>query len=226
MSDKIDDVYIVLPIYNEDEVLEDVINELRFYFKNIIAINDGSTDNSRKIIEKYNDIILIDHPINAGQGLAISTGIKYVQLYSKAKAIVTFDADGQHSSKDARDFAIEILKCEEEVIFGSRFIDRDSNVPFIKKIALNLIAKISNFILGMTLTDAHNGMKALKTSCLNKINFEISGFGFESELVSIIAKNKIKYKELKTHTLYTAYSIKKGQKLLNGLRIIEDLLMR
>ena len=226
MSDKIEDVYIILPIYNEDEVLDNVLSELRFFFKNIIAINDGSTDNSRKIIEKYNDIVLIDHPINAGQGLAISTGIKYVQLYSKAKAIITFDADGQHSSKDARDFAIEILKCEEEVIFGSRFIDKVNNVPLIKKIVLNLIAKISNFILGMKLTDAHNGMKALKTSCLNKINFEISGFGFESELVSIIAKNKIKYKELKTHTLYTAYSIKKGQKLLNGLRIIEDLLMR
>lgn len=226
MSKLISDVFVVVPIFNEEQVLQKTLTDLKKYFKNIIAINDGSLDKSREIVEKIKNIILINHSINAGQGLAISTGIKYLKSDTNAKAIITFDADGQHSVKDAVKFAKEIMKCKEEIIFGSRFIDGRDSVPIVKKLALILATKFTNLILKMKLSDSHNGMKAIKTSCLDKINFEINGFGFESELVYIISKYNIKYKEMKTNTKYTKYSIKKGQRLSNGLKIIEDLLMR
>lgn len=226
MNKFINDVYIVVPVYNEEQVIEETLSNLKKKFKKIVVVNDGSTDGTKKIVEKFKNIILINHPLNSGQGLAISTGIKYVSQNTNAKAIITFDADGQHSVEDAVKFAKEILKCKEELVFGSRFLNGDDQVPVVKKFFLKLVTKISNLILKMNLTDAHNGMKAIKTSCFNKINFEISGFGFESELVSIISKQKIKYKELKTNTVYTHYSKKKGQRLTNGFKILEDLLMR
>ena len=77
---------------------------------------------------------------------------------------------------------------------------------------------------GVILTDAHNGMKAFKISAIKKINIELTGYAYESEIISEIARKKIKYKELPTDIKYTNYSIKKGQKLSSGLLILEDLL--
>ena len=167
MNKFINDVYIVVPVYNEEQVIEETLSNLKKRFKKIVVVNDGSTDGTKKIVEKFKNIILINHPLNSGQGLAISTGIKYVSQNTNAKAIITFDADGQHSVQDAVKFAKEILKCKEEIVFGSRFLNGDDQVPVVKKFFLKLVTKISNLILKMNLTDAHNGMNS--TSCFNKI---------------------------------------------------------
>ena len=74
------------------------------------------------------------------------------------------------------------------------------------------------------MTDAHNGLKAYKVSAIRKLKLRFSGYSYESELITEVAKKKISYKELSTNVKYTEYSLKKGQKLTNGLLIIEDLL--
>ena len=75
----------------------------------------------------------------------------------------------------------------------------------------------------MNLTDTHNGLKAYKKSALKDIDITIDGFAFESEIINIVSRKKISYKEMSTNTLYTDYSKNKGQKLRNGLVILEDL---
>ena len=77
---------------------------------------------------------------------------------------------------------------------------------------------------GVKLTDAHNGLKAYKISAIRKLKLQFSGYSYESELITEVAKKNISYKELSTNVKYTSYSIKKGQRLSNGLLIIEDLL--
>ena len=90
-------IYLIVPFYNEGNILIKVIKELQKYFTNIICIDDGS-DKKFKIKKKLG-IHLIQHPINLGQGAALQTGITFA-LEKKAKIIVTYDADGQHSCKD------------------------------------------------------------------------------------------------------------------------------
>jgi hypothetical protein len=87
-----------------------------------------------------------------------------------------------------------------------------------------LIAKITDLVTGVTLSDAHNGLKAYKVSTIKELELQFSSYSYESELITQVAKKKIEYKEMSTDIKYTSYSIKKGQKLLNGLLIIEDLL--
>ena len=169
------------------------------------------------------DVTLLNHSINLGQGAAISTGFKYIQNLMNAKAVVTFDADGQHSVEDAKTFAKEILSCDEEVIFGSRFIKNKANVPFLKKIALSIVVLFTNRFSRTKLSDAHNGLKAIKKDSLKKIDITIDGFGFESQIIHQVSKKNMTYKELPTNTIYTSYSKNKGQKLINGLIILEDL---
>ena len=77
---------------------------------------------------------------------------------------------------------------------------------------------------GVSLSDAHNGLKAFKVSALRNLELNFSAYSYESELITQVSKKKLKYKEMPTDIKYTDYSIKKGQKLSNGLLIIEDLL--
>lgn len=217
-----ENIYILIPVFNEERQIKKVIEELSKTFKNIIVINDGSTDKTEKILKTLN-VIHLKHSINLGQGAAISTGFKFIQKLKDAYAVVTFDADGQHSAKDAELFAKEILLCKEEIIFGSRFLDNKSNIPFIKKVVLSIVVMFTNILSKINLTDAHNGLKAFKTSCLNKLDIDIDGFGFESQIIHQASKKKITYKEMPTNTMYTTYSKKKGQRLINGLIILEDL---
>lgn len=218
----LDKVYILIPVFNEEKKIKGVVSDLSKYFVNIVAVNDGSTDSSRDILESL-DVTLLNHSINLGQGAAISTGFKYIQNLMNAKAVVTFDADGQHSVEDAKAFAKEILSCDEEVIFGSRFIKNKANIPFLKKIALSIVVLFTNRFSRTKLSDAHNGLKAIKKDSLKKIDITIDGFGFESQIIHQVSKKNMTYKELPTNTIYTSYSKNKGQKLINGLIILEDL---
>ena len=215
-------IFILIPIYNKEKKIKSVISELGQIFKNIVVVNDGSTDSTQEVLETL-DIILLNHSINLGQGAAISTGFKYIQKQEDALAVITFDADGQHSAEDAKSFSKEILQCKEEIIFGSRFIENKLNIPLVKRVVLSIVVFFTNKLSKVALSDAHNGLKAIKKSSLNKIDIDIDGFGFESQIIHQVSKKAIMYKEMPTNTIYTNYSKNKGQRLLNGLIILEDL---
>ena len=220
---KFKDIYVIVPAFNEQNVIKDIINNLLKNFSNVIVINDGSNDKTLEIINDL-DIKILNHEINLGVGAAVQTGFDYVSNIPGAKAVITFDADGQHLVDDAVAMAKEILICDEGIIFGTRFPKHSKNIPKVKRIVLKLIAKITDLVTGVTLSDAHNGLKAYKVSTIKELELQFSSYSYESELITQVAKKKIDYKEMSTDIKYTSYSIKKGQKLLNGLLIIEDLL--
>ena len=219
-----DNIYVVIPAFNEGAVLQKTISELKRNFKNVIVVNDGSDDKTREIMEN-SGIIPIHHPINMGQGASINSGFNFVKNIKSVEAVITFDADGQHASEDAVEFAKEIKNCNEEVIFGSRFLKHEKNIPFLKRFALKFVIKITNIMLGMKLTDTHNGLKAMKINAIKKIDIKIDNYAFESEMLTQVSKQNMSYKELPTNIIYTNYSKKKGQSLRNGLRIIESLIL-
>jgi len=217
-----DNIYILIPVFNEEKKIGEVIQSLENSFKNIIVVNDGSTDSTEEIVNKTN-AMQIKHIINLGQGAAISTGFRYIQNLKDAHAVITFDADGQHSVDDAIKFAHEIKKCDENIIFGSRFIENKINIPPLKRFVLSMVTLITNKLTGLNLTDSHNGLKAYKTNILKNFEITVNGFAFESQIIGIVGRNKISHKEMPTNTIYTDYSKKKGQKLRNGLIILEDI---
>ena len=109
------------------------------------------------------------------------------------------------------------------MIFGSRFINSKSNIPIIKRIVLSVVVLFTNLLSKVNLSDAHNGLKAIKKTALKKIEIDIDQYGYESQIINEVSKKGISYKEMPTNTIYTEYSKNKGQKLNNGLIILEDL---
>tara|TARA_Y100001968_G_scaffold284536_1_gene283929 strand:+ start:603 stop:1280 length:678 start_codon:yes stop_codon:yes gene_type:complete len=220
---KFKNIYILVPAFNESKVIRKTLEELLLEFCNVVVVNDGSTDNFNESTEGLN-ITVLNHEINLGVGAAVQTGFEYVCKKPSAHAVITFDADGQHSVHDAVSIAEEINKSSEGIIFGSRFIEHHNNIPFIKRIVLMIIAKITTFVTGVNLTDAHNGLKAYKVNAIKELELKFSGYSYESELIKEVSLKNISYKEISTDVKYTNYSISKGQKLSDGLLILEDLL--
>ncbi len=223
-TSKFEQIWILVPCFNESKVINQTISELSKYFQNILVVDDGSTDNTTNLLKSLNATVL-QHPINLGQGAAVSSGFEFISRTDNSKAVITFDADGQHSVNDAVTFANEILSSSEDIIFGSRFIHHEKNVPFIKRLVLKIVTKISNVILKMNLSDTHNGLKAIKIDALDKIKLKTSNYAFESELLAKVSKLGLSYRELPSDIIYTEYSKTKGQSLRNGMRILESLVV-
>ena len=220
---KYKDIYVIVPAYNEEKVIKEIISNLLKKFSNVIVVDDGSTDGTFNEIKDL-DVKILHHEINLGVGAAVHTGWEYVSMIDSAHAVITFDADGQHSVKDAESMAKEVMISDADIIFGTRFPKFARNIPLVKRIVLKIITKITYFMTGVSLSDAHNGLKAFKASALRNLELNFSAYSYESELITQVSKKKLKYTEMPTDIKYTNYSIKKGQKLSNGLLIIEDLL--
>jgi len=213
----------IIPSYNEWEVIKSTIkNILDNGYKNILVINDWSRDNSREILEKFWDkIIVLTHYKNRGQWAALETGFEYVRRYGDVEYVITFDADGQHSLSDLKEFE-KIMKEHKkiEVLLWSRFMWKKKVwVPLTRRIILKLWIIFTYFISNINLTDTHNGYRVIRKEALNKIKITQDWMTHASEIIDIISTKKIVYKEVPVHIIYTEYSMAKWQSSWNAISI-------
>ena len=217
-----DDTWLIVPCYNEGTVIFDVLSRARETFPNIVAVNDGSRDNSGAQIRAAG-AHLVDHPVNLGQGAAIQTGVEYARAQPGAEFFVTFDADGQHQVKDVVRM-IERLRTEPvDIIVGTRFAGQDnSQVPWIKRLVLKTVVMLSPRTKRLGLSDAHNGLRAFNRKVAEEMNIRMNGMSHASEIVTMIDKQGWRVDEEPVDILYTEYSMSKGQSLINGVNILAD----
>ena len=218
-------VCVIVPFYNEEEVIEKVLSELIASDYKVIAIDDGSTDRSHEIARKMN-CVLLKHPSNFGQGAALQTGISFARLNPKIEYFVTFDSDGQHQFSDIKYVLQPLLNDETDFVFGTRFQDDKTKFPFLKRIVLKAAIKYTQLSTGVSITDTHNGFRAFNKKAANKINLNFSGMTHASEFVEKAGQSGLRIKEVPVHILYTKYTKRKGQSLWNSINILTDLFLR
>ncbi|ATU05900.1 hypothetical protein BKN14_00010 [Candidatus Gracilibacteria bacterium HOT-871] len=214
---------ILIRAFNEAKVIAGVLEELiQNGYKNILVVNDGSTDETQSILEDFGEkIILVSHATNRGAGAALETGFEYLRRFGKIDYVITFDADGQHLVSDIKKFD---EKFDEDAklgaIFGSRFLEKSkTNVPFFRKVILHLGKIFTFFVSGIYLTDTHNGLRGFRFETIKKIHLKMDSMAYASELIEEIRKKKIKYAEVFVVIKYTDYSLGKGQSSLNAINI-------
>src|SRR5215203_5388038 len=126
------EIYIIIPVYNEAEVIAQTLHQLVQTAYNIVVVDDGSIDGSGEVIRQF-PVHYICHPVNLGQGAALQTGMDFARMRNAA-AVVHFDADGQHRVEDIQQLLLPVLNDQCDVVFGSRFLDKDDvEIPFSKK---------------------------------------------------------------------------------------------
>ncbi|MBC3194399.1 glycosyltransferase family 2 protein [Pseudonocardia sp. C8] len=216
--------WVVVPVYNEDTVIADVVAEIRTCFPNVVCVDDGSRDASADRIAGT-PAHLVRHPINLGQGASLQTGIDYA-LRRGAERIVTFDADGQHDVADAVRMVDIVRSGEADVALGSRFLAATEPVPPLKRLVLRSVAALSPASRKLNLTDAHNGLRVLSRPVVEQLRISMNGMAHASEIVAALARSSWRIVEVPVTIRYTEYSRSKGQSLFNGVNILFDLSVR
>lgn len=216
------DTYVIVPVYNEEQVIGEVISKLQAHFAHIICVDDGSSDGSVAEIAKTK-ATLLRHKRNRGQGAALRTGIQHALSKKGAKYFVTFDADGQHRVEDALKMLRFLKKGEADIVLGSRFVGSTEDMPFIKYMVLKAAIVFSNVTTGLKLTDTHNGLRAFNRDVATKLKLTCSGMAHASEIIYRVAENKFRYAELPVTITYSEYSKSKGQSVFNSFRILKEL---
>ncbi|WP_342714593.1 glycosyltransferase family 2 protein [Mycetocola miduiensis] len=214
-----------MPLYNEGQVVREVILQARAVFPNIVCVDDGSSDNSADEAAAAGAVV-VKHPINLGQGAALQTGLDYAMSDPSAEFFVTFDSDGQHGLDDALAMVTRLSEEPVDVIIGSRFLDGRTKPGRIKKVVLKLAVIFENVSTGVRLTDAHNGLRALNRRAVSVIRIEQNRMAHASEIVAKIGQNKLRYAEHPVHIIYTDYSRAKGQSVWNLVNILNDLIFK
>jgi len=216
------DLLILIRSYNEWKVLKSTIdNIIKAWYKNILLVDDWSKDNTEDIVKNYNNIVYVKHIKNLWAWAALETWFEYIRRFWNVKYVVNFDADGQHNINDLPKF-LDAFKKDSNlwVVLWSRFIEKtDTNVPFFRKIILYLGRIFTLFISWVYLTDSHNGYRVFTLDTIKKINLNINGMAYASELVDKIKQNKLKFAEVPVNIKYTEYSLSKWQKSSNAIFI-------
>ncbi|MDR2252475.1 MAG: glycosyltransferase family 2 protein [Bifidobacteriaceae bacterium] len=223
-----DDLWVVVPVYNEAAVLRQVLDELTAVFGHICVVDDASTDGSRAIARGFaaRGVRLVKHPVNLGQGAALQTGFAYVLADPLMARVVTFDSDGQHMVDDAVRLARRLAD-GFDVVLGSRFLGRRAvALGRAKRAVLRLAVAYTNFSVRLKLTDTHNGLRAMSRRAVAAMNLTQEGMAHATEILERIRSAHLSHAEEAVEIKYSEYSKAKGQSLLNSINVLVDLLVK
>jgi glycosyltransferase involved in cell wall biosynthesis len=219
-----EDVWIVIPVYNEDKVIAGVVENLLATFPNVVCVDDGSSDTSAQEILGTR-AHLVRHPINMGQGAALQTGLRYALARTGSQYFATFDADGQHRVEDAVAMLDMARSGAADVVLGSRFLRSADTVPWLKRLVLRTVVALSPTARRLKLTDAHNGLRVFGRGPADQLRITQNGMAHASEIASALARSSWRVVECPVTVLYSEYSRAKGQSLINGVNILFDVSM-
>ena len=214
-------IFIVIPAYNEEQVIQDVISEVgNAGYKNIIVVDDGSCDATRQKAAAIDGAFVLRHKINRGKGAATKTGIEAAKLLG-ADIIVTMDGDGQHAPEDIRPLITPIIEEQCDVVLGTRLLD-PQGMPGYKIIQNKIGNLITWFLFGLYVTDSQSGFRAYSHHAAETINTRGDRYEYDSEVLREIYRYKLKFKEVPIKVRYTEYSLGKihKQSLINGIKTL------
>ena len=209
-------VYIVIPAYNEDKHIQKVLQNAKKFSKNIIVINDGSTDNTINLAREEGAIVL-NNIINVGKGAALKTGCDYAYKEG-AKKIIVMDADGQHDAKEIPNFVKKLDN--SEIVFGFR--NSPDKMPLVLRFGNWFINKTSSVLHKVNLKDTQCGFRAFQAEIYPKIRWRATDYFMESEMIARTGKYRIEHSEVPIETIYSDKY--KGTTVIDGVKIVLKML--
>jgi glycosyltransferase involved in cell wall biosynthesis len=216
-------VLVIIPAYNEGEIIEEVISNVISNGYSVAVVDDGSKDDTFGRIAKKSNFAL-KHIVNLGQGAALQTGFEFGLKKTACDFFVSFDADGQHRVEDIESMVEPILNDQADVVLGSRFLGFDpENIPRSRRLFLKIATLLTRVVSRIEVTDTHNGFRAFSRQALSQIELVHNDMSHASEILSIIHDKKLRFVEVPVKIIYSDYSLAKGQPLLNGINILWDM---
>ncbi len=194
-------ITIGIPAYNEEKSIALIITKLKKITDSIIVCDDGSSDMTAEISKNLGATV-ISHKKNMGYGVAINS------IFQKSKELnvdllVTFDADGQHRVEDIQKVIEPIKNNVADLVIGSRFLDKKSDVPNYRKIGIKVITQVTNASIRKKLTDSQSGFRAYNGQVLSQISPSDMGMGISTEILIKSSSKGLRIMEVPITILYS-----------------------
>jgi len=204
---------IIIPVYNEAKIVKDIIDKIKSVDlgqvkKELIVVNDCSTDNTINILTSIEDIKLFSHEINMGKGYAVRTGIQQ----ATGDLIIIQDADLEYDPADYKDLIKPIINNETQVVYGSRYIKegfKPSNKIFY--LGNRFLSLMTQILYSAQITDMETCYKVFRKTALDGITLKSKGFEFEPEITAKFIKKG--HKIIEVPISYSRRTVKEGKKL-------------
>jgi glycosyltransferase involved in cell wall biosynthesis len=191
---------VVVPCFNEKDTVRELLGRVRRapYEKEILVIDDGSTDGTRAILEEEaerdGDLRLYFHERNRGKGAALSTGFKH----AKGKVVIVQDADLEYDPAEYPRLVEPIRQDKADVVYGSRFLGGGPTRVhlFWHYVGNRLLTLVSNMFTNINLSDMETCYKAFRLHVIQAITVKSRRFGVEPELTAKIARMRVRVYEV------------------------------
>ncbi len=204
---------VIMPVFNEEKTVQHAITNIlkrRSVFE-VVVVNDGSTDKTRKIItklsKKYKRKLKIFHKRNGGKGSAIQYGLKRV----KGDYVLIQDADLEYDPSDIPKLIDPIKKKKAVVVYGSRFLGPHSNLLFWHMLGNHFLNLVANLLYNTTLSDLETCYKLIPTKMWRELRVESNDFCIEPEVTCKILKRGVHIYE--TPISYVGRDFSEGKKI-------------
>lgn len=213
---------VVVPVFNERKTIEQVIERVASLAieKQIIVVDDGSTDGTREILARYvgcPGLEIVLHACNQGKGAALKSGFER----ARGEVVIVQDADLEYDPQDILKVIMPILNGESDVVYGSRYLDACHQDPSrLHRFGNWLLTQLSNYMTSNQLTDMETCYKAVRRTVLDSITIEQRRFGFEPEITAKLARRGHRIVEVPVS--YRSRSWKEGKKI--GVRDLVNTL--
>ena len=174
---------IVIPAFNEESSIADVISKAKAFSPEVLVYDDGSSDNTADVAEK-NGAIVIRNSRNRGYGRALNT-LFQTAIIMKVDFIITIDSDGQHDPDQIPRLLQPLIENKADVVIGSRFLTSEdkTNVPKYRSIGIKTITKFTQAACFDKITDATSGFRAYTINSLSKLHLVENGMAISTEIL-------------------------------------------
>ena len=212
-------VWAIIPGYNEEKHIGNVINEVLESVDGVIVVDDGSEDRTTDVAVETGNAIVLRHIVNLGKGAALKTGADYA-ISAGADRMIFIDADGQHDPAKIPEFLNGLE--DNDIVFGYREFSGD--MPFVLRFGNWFINTVTAILYGIRLKDTQSGYRGLTSDAYEKVRWLATDYFVETEMIANAGRKKLKYKEIPIKTIYADKY--KGTTVIDGVKIVLNLIFR
>jgi glycosyltransferase involved in cell wall biosynthesis len=215
-------ISIVIPLYNEEQYISEVLNGLAPYKLPVIVVDDGSTDKSLQKLKnsKNKNFQVLEHKVNLGKGAAMKTGADWA-FSNGSDAVIFMDSDNQHEAADVSKFVSALESKKYDIVFGTR--NYNYGVPLVRFLGNKFASVLLKVMFNIFITDVLCGFKGMTKDAYKKLKWNSTGYGVETEIVARAGKNKLSFKEVPIQTIY--HDKDKGVTILDAFGVLGQVIV-
>ena len=217
-------ILVCIPAYNEEKAIGEVVRSAKLFASEVIVCDDGSTDRTAEEAKQAGAVVL-SHSLNKGYGAAVKTMFNFAKDQN-ADVMVTLDSDGQHDPAQIPSLVEPILRCEADIVIGSRFLNKEDRkkIPAIRSFGIQTITKLSQLTSSHNLTDGQSGFRAYGKKAISSISLNEDGMAVSTEILMRARQKDLVIREVPITVRYDLDDTSTHNPILHGGNIVLTML--